>query len=312
MTEKCRTSHDSDDMPAADRIAASTQKILSRGLDLSAETLRFLDSTLGHPSAAELSALLADDTSPERDSLLELLFSPDEALQIELEDRLDIQPSEHPSAEEVVARLVAASLAVRFRFPDGRGILEVVLTAPLARRLVLGLGINRDLPARLSEVIAAHASGNTARRVRVMIRNARFTFTPANREFLCALLPKLDLQDDTGRACLAFALEMLAEIGGSADIYTALAARKRWLSRALHHSRQLREHLAHSNVETLLSQGQRLTWTDEALARRQMDYIDHICLAVFGRSEPVDTDESRQRLDLEGPPDIADLMRRLS
>lgn len=312
MTEKCRATRDSDGMPAADRIAADIQKILSRGLDLSAETLRFIDSTFAHPSAAELSALLADDASPERDSLLELLFSPDEALQIELEDRLDVQPSEPPPAEEVTSRLAAAPLAVRFRFPDGRGVLEAELTAPLARRLVLGLAISRDLPTCLSEVLAALTSGNMARRVRVMVRNARFAFTSANRGLLCALIPKLDLQDDQGRACLAFAMEMLAEIGESTDVYAALAARKRWLSKALHHSQQLREHLAHSNVETLLSQGQRLTWTDEALARRQMDYIDHICLAVFGRSEPLDTDEWRRRLDIEGPPDIAELMRRLS
>ena len=76
----------------AARIAADLQEILARGLDLSAETVRFIDSTFAHPSAAELSALLTDDAVPERDSLLELLFSPDEALQIELEGRLDLQP----------------------------------------------------------------------------------------------------------------------------------------------------------------------------------------------------------------------------
>jgi len=296
----------------AARIAADLQEILARGLDLSAETVRFIDSTFAHPSAAELSALLLDDAVPERDSLLELLFSPDEALQIELEGRLDLQPSGALSAEEVIARLTVGAPAVRFRFPDGRGALQVAMTAPLARRLVLGLGIERRLPACVAEALAEHESAGWARRVRVMIRSARFEFTPASQEFLCALIAKLNPTGDGEHACLAFALELLAEFGGSSDLYAALAARKKWLARALLHGQRLREQLARSNVETLLSQGQRLTWVDEAAALRQMGWIDRVCVAVFGHDVPVDRDGWREAVDVDGLPDVADLMRRLT
>jgi hypothetical protein len=302
MTEKRR----------AARIAADLQEILARGQDLSAETVRFIDATFAHPSADELSALLTDDAVPERDSLLELLFSPDEALQMELEGRLDLQPPGALAAEEVIARLTAGAPAVRFRFPDGRGVLRVAMTAPLARRLVLGLGIERRLPACVAEALAEHESAGWARRVRVMIRSARFEFTPAGQEFLCALIAKLDPAGDEEHACLAFALELLAEFGGSSDLYAALAARKKWLARALLHSQRLREQLTQSNVETLLSQGQRLTWVDEAATLRQMGHVDRICVAVFGHGVPVDTDGWRQAVDIDGPPDVAELMRRLT
>lgn len=297
---------------AAAHIAANLREILSRGVDLSTETLHFIDSTFSHPSAAELAAILKDDTAPEGDSLLELLFSPDEPLQMELENLLETPHGESPDAEEVVARLALEPLPVTFRFPDGRGELVVAMTTPLARRLTLGLRIGRNLPALVAEVIDANVPGRCRQRLRVMIRNARFDFTPTRTEFLCALISKLDVSDDDGRKCVAFALELLSEFGECNNLYEAIAGRKKWLAKALHRSLRLREHLIQSNVETLLSQGQRLTWVDEALARRQMGYIDRICVAVFGRIVPVDADEWRQEVDIEGLPNVADLVRRLT
>ncbi len=296
---------------AAAGIAANLREILARGLDLSTETLRFIDSSFSHPSAAELAALLQDDTAPERDCLLELLFSPDEPLQIELENRLGLPHDEPPSAEEVIACLAAAPLPVMFRFPDGRGTLELSMTTPLARRLVLGLKIDRDLPGGIAERIAASVPGQGGQHLRVMIRSAGLEFTPANSEFLCALIPKIDVHDEDGRKCFAFALELLSEHGAADNLYAALTARKKWLAKALHHGQRLREHLARANFETLLSQGQRLTWVDEALVRHQMGFIDRICVAVFGHIVPVDADGWRHAVDFDGFPNAADLRRRL-
>jgi hypothetical protein len=315
MTAKHRAPQAQDGRPstvAAADIAADLREILTRGLDLPEETLRFIDSTFSHPSATALAEIIDDDADPERDSLLELLFSPDEPLQIELESRLSRLPGETPSAGDVAARLAAAPLPVRFRFPDGRGMLEVPLTAPLAHLLVHGLGIDRVLPAGVDAAIEATVPGRSGRRLRVMLRNARFEFTPAGCEFLCTLIPKLDIRDEDDRACFAFALELLAELEASAEVYTALSARKKWLARALRHGQQLREQLAQSNFETFLSQGQRLAWVDEPLIRRQISFIDRICVAVFGRLTPVDPSGPSQAVDIEGLPDVADLMQRLT
>jgi hypothetical protein len=297
---------------ASARIAAHLREILEAGLDLTPETLSFIDSTFSHPSAAELAAILGDDAAPERDSLLELLFSPDEDLQLALEDFLDARQEASPAPQEVLARLAAAPLTAVFRFPDGRGTLAAAMTAELARRMVFGLRIDRALPAAIAAVIDACAAGCSGRRLRVMLRNARFDFRPTHEEFLCALIPKLDVQDEDGRECLAFALELLSDLGASADLCAALAARKKWLIKAVHHGERLREHLKQSNFETLLSRGQRLTWVDEALARRQIGFVDRIGVAVFGCTVPVDVDDWRQTIAIEGLPNVADLMRRLS
>jgi hypothetical protein len=297
---------------AAANIADTLREILARGLDLSSGTLRFIDSTFSQPSAAELAEILRDETAAERDSLLELLFSPDEALQIELEPQLTLPDGGGAAEEEVAARLAAAAPTVTFRFPDGRGELAAALTEALACRLVRGLGIGRKLPASAAEAIEAVVPEHWRRYVRVGLRNARFDFTPPRTEFLCALIAKLDFQGDDGRQCFAFALELLAELGASGDIWELLAARKKWLSQALHHGRRLREHLSRSNIETLLSQGQRLTWVDETTVRRQMGFIDRVCLAAFGAVAHVDSDLQTQVVELDGQADVAAILRSLS
>lgn len=310
--------HSVDDgqaMPSAGgagRIAARLRAILAAGLDLTAETVRFIDSTFSHPSAAELAAILADDAAPERDSLLDLLFSPDEGLQLELEDLLDDRRETGPSPEAVAARLAAAPLSVPFRFPDGRGRLEAPLTAELARRLVQGLRIDRKLPAAVAAAIRTNAAGPCRRRLRVLLRNARLGFGPVHEEFLCALIPNLGVRDEDGRDCFAFALELLSDIGESPDVRAALAARKKWLVRALHHGERLREQLRRSNFETLLSRGQRLTWVDDALARRQIGFVDRISMAAFGSRVPVEADGWGQAVEIDGLADVADWMRRLA
>jgi hypothetical protein len=289
-------------MPSANAadIAGKIREVLERGMDLSSETLRFIDGTFSHPSAAELQAVLADEASVERDSLLELLFSPDEALQVELENLLALAPRASAEPQEVAACLTLAPLAVIFRFPDGRGQLQVALTPPLARRLSSELRMERSLPAPAAEAIDAKLAGRARQRLRVMLRNARCDFTPPITEFLCALIPRLEVDDDEGRECLAFALELLAEGGAAEDIPAALAARKRWLVKALHHSHRQREHLSQANVETLLSRGQRLTWVDEAATRRQIVFIDRICLAVFGDIPAVDSGRPVQEAAIDG------------
>jgi hypothetical protein len=144
-----------------------------------------------------------------------------------------------------------------------------------------------------------------------MLRSTRFEFTPDRSEFLCALIPKLDIRDEDERACLAFALELLEDVEASGGVYPAFVARKQVLVKALQRGRRLGEQLAASNFETLLSQGQRLTWVDEALARRQMSFVDRACRAVFGRIPPGDSVGTPQVIDFEGPPNPEDLLRHL-
>jgi hypothetical protein len=70
------------------QLAEKIIDILRSGLTLNPDTLHYIDSTFSNPSIGELEELLQDESSCEADSLIELLFFPDEPVQIQLEEML--------------------------------------------------------------------------------------------------------------------------------------------------------------------------------------------------------------------------------
>jgi hypothetical protein len=299
--------------PAETAIALRIRDILARGADLSPEVMRFIDSTFSDPSAAELAAILGTDADSERDSLLELLFSPDESIQLELEEFLVTKGSSGLNEEgRVVERICRPPLTAAFRLPENRGVVNVAVTPRLARRFVYQLKIDRLIPESVAADIESRLTGRDRLRLRVLLRGARFDFSPSNTDFLCRLIGQLGFADDGGWESFAFALEMLAGADSAADICRLLEERKKLLVKALHHSRQLREQLAAANIETLLSRGQRLTWIDETATMRQLVCIDRIGLAAFGRIVHPDACGSAETVAFSGLPDIGDFLRRLT
>jgi len=299
--------------PAETAIALRIRDILARGADLSPEVMRFIDSTFSDPSAAELAAILGTDADSERDSLLELLFSPDESIQLELEEFLVTKGSRGLNEEgRVVERICRPPLTAAFRLPENRGVVNVAVTPRLARRFVYQLKIDRLIPESVAADIESRLTGRDRLRLRVLLRGARFDFSPSNTDFLCRLIGQLGFADDGGWESFAFALEMLAGADSAADIYRLLEERKKLLVKALHHSRQLHEQLAAANIETLLSRGQRLTWIDETATLRQLVCIDRIGLAAFGRIVHPDPCGSVETVAFSGLPDIGDFLRRLT
>ncbi|MGE5256830.1 MAG: hypothetical protein ACM3KE_09180 [Hyphomicrobiales bacterium] len=293
-------------------IARRIRDILECGSDLSPEVMRFIDTTFSDPSADEIAAILGDESNNERDSLLELLFSPDESVHLEIEKFLLLPTAHDIDPNQVAELLCRPALRAGFRMPDGRGWLRVEITPALAGRFVHQLRMNRRIPGSMAAAIDARLAGQERLRLRALIRGARFDLHPPHMEFLNTLIERLGLEDEEGWACFAFALEVLVDIGHEADIYEALAERKKLLTRALNQGRRQREHLAVANIESLLSRGQRLTNVDEAAMRRQMAFIDQLCLTAFGRIAPVDSHGMEAALEFSDPQDLTDFMRRLT
>jgi hypothetical protein len=279
----------SDDHMADDcaGVASRIRDMLARGVTLGPGVLHFIDSTFFNPTAAELAAVAGDESASERDPLLELLFAPDEAFQIELEETLaDRRLDEDLDEERVAGLLCRPPLQVRFRFPDARDALGVEMTPPLARHFVSQLRIARPIPADLSQALESAADAGARHRARVLIRNARVRLTPETVAFLRDCLTQVGLRDGQAWDCFSFALDVLADGENPADLFQALANRKRWLVKGLTRGRKQGELLGQANIETLLSQGARLTVIDEADTRRRIGCIDRICAAVFGRVPP--------------------------
>jgi hypothetical protein len=292
-------------------IARRIRDILERGIDLSPEVMRFIDSTFSDPSADELAAILGDESNSERDSLLELLFTPDESLHFDLEEFLQLPSAGDIDPNQLAELLCRPPLWTAFRRPGGRGWLRVEMTPALARRFVYQLRIDRPIPVAIAAAIAARLDGRQSLRLRVLIRLARFDVFPLQAAFLGTLIERLGFDDEADWECLAFAIELLAGIGHGADIFAELAERKKLLIKALNHGRRQREQLAAASIEILVSRGQRLTSVDEAAALRQMHFIDRLCLAGFGRIASIDTYAREDTLEFSHQQGITDFMRRL-
>ena len=275
----------SDDHMADDcaGVASRIRDMLARGVTLGPEVLHFIDSTCFNPTAAELAAVAADESASERDPLLELLFAPDEAFQIELEETLADRKLDE---ERVAGLLCRPPRQVRFRFQDARGALSLEMTPPLARHFVCQLRIDRSIPADLSQALESAADAGERHRARVLIRNARVQLTPATVAFLRDCLTQVGLRDDQAWECFSIALNVLSDGQHPAGLFLALADRKRWLVKALTRGRKQGALLDQTNIETLMSQGARLTVIEEEETRRRIGCIDRICAAVYGRLPP--------------------------
>ena len=70
-------------------LAEKIEQIFREGFVLSDDITHYIDSTFSNPSINELEEIINDEHNCERDSLIELLFFPDDSMQVKLEEFLE-------------------------------------------------------------------------------------------------------------------------------------------------------------------------------------------------------------------------------
>ena len=266
-------------------IAAEIKKTLNKGIDLSADVVHYIDSTLSNPTIEELQAILADDANCEKDSLMELLFFPDESMQIQLEETLERHRPQNEDENKILTYLCRNPLQVTFRFEDDRGTIKLLIPEDVTRQFLVRLKISKHLDAKLIESIFNYCDDKNLSRFKVKIRNSRFSPTEKKTGFLCNFFHSIGSQSNDALECLEFVLEFLDEIKKDDDIYQALMARKKSYFLSLQKAKKMDARLEKHNVETLMAQGERVVLIDQADVRKKMRIIDRISQAVFGKTE---------------------------
>ena len=291
-------------------VAEKIIAILQGGLTLNADTQHYIDSTFSNPSIKEFEALLNDESSCETDSLLELLFFPDESMQLELEEIIEDTHFERRDEHEIQQRVCSTSLQTQIRFSDGRGSLERMVTPSNATQFVERLNLSRSLDLELRSAIARYVRPELQTRCKVKLRNARPITSPHKISFLEAFFKKLKIDNENFFDHFDFAVSFLEELEDEADIFRALMARKKHYTRSLQKAKKLDNQLIQHNVETLLLKGTRVSHIDRADARKKIQIIDHISLAVFGKTEFFDLmPTGEQSMTIEGKDDIDKLIK---
>jgi hypothetical protein len=294
-------------------LADEIKAIISEGIDLSDDVVHYIDSTFSSPGIRELQAILNDDTNCEGDTLMELLFFPDESIQVRLEEVLERCRPQKEDEEKIITYLCQNPLHVTFHFEDDRGALKLQIPDDVIRKFLLRLKISRHLEASLIESIHNYGDMQNTNRFKVKIRNSRFSSSDSKTEFLCRFFDKIGSRSNDVFECLNFILEFLDEIKKEDDVYQALMAKKKFYFISLQKAKKMDTRLEKHNIETLLMQGERLTLIDQVDARKKMQIIDRIGRAVFGKTEYFEPPASDERqFEIGSPKDIKTIVKNFS
>jgi hypothetical protein len=293
----------------ADKIVA----ILQDGLRLNADMQHYIDSTFSNPSVSEFDALLQDESNCETDSLMELLFFPDESMQLELEELIEDTLFQRRDEQEIQKHVCSTSLQTQIRFADGRGTLQKRVAPSNASQFIEHLNLTRRLDPNLGSAIDRYVHQELQTRCKVRLRNARPITSPNKISFLQSVFKKLQIDNDAFFDHLDFTLGFLDELNAEADMFPALMARKKRYLRSLQKAKKLDNKLTQHNVETLLLGGERVSYIDKADARKKIQIIDRISQAVFGKTEFVDLmPAGEQSIILEGKDDMDKLIEEFN
>jgi hypothetical protein len=287
------------------QVAEKIIDILRRGLTMNADTLHYIDSTFSNPSIGELEELLQDESSCETDSLIELLFFPDESVQLQLEEMLGEAQLQKQDEQEIQDMVCTKAFQTRIRFPDARGTLGIEVTPSNVAQFIMRLNLLRCLNPRLSASIAEYVPVTFQTRCRVRLRNTKPITSQNKILFLQAFFEKLQIDSDEFLDDLDFILSFLDECKDELDMFQALMTKKRFYFQSLQKAKNLDIQLTKHNVETLLLRGKRVTYVDKADARKKIQMIDRISLEVFGKTEFFDLMPAGEKsITLKGKEDI--------
>lgn len=251
-----------------------------KGIVLDPDTIHFIDSTFLNPSLNEFDDILTDESNLERESLMELVFSPDEAIQIKLEHVLIDEDFVEDDEKEIIDLLCSKKLNTDIIFPDGRGKLNITIREKSIASFVSKLNILWKPDEQILKALD-HIPNKTA--VSVRMRNKKVDFSENKINTLCSFLEKADSNDPLFFKCLDYLLDTLDGISDMDDIYETLSQRKHQYIESIRKRQEFAELLAKSNVETLSSQGINAPFIHVDDMRKRIEIIDIITLAVYGK-----------------------------
>lgn len=276
------------------KLAARIVAAMEHAGRLSEAVLDFIDTTLFPVEADRLALFLKSDAAgSERDSLLDLIFSPDLAVQIDLEPLIRdarLGPGDVATLSE---RILDRPIQVQIRLPDGHSLGRIRLPDFIKSQYLARLNLSFRPAPQLDAALDRELSASMATVVRVRLRNARLSPSETQQPLLERFFERMPESDPDFLICLERLLSLLPSAGQSDDFFEVLAAQKRLLYRHLQQVRRFETQLRHANMETLMLQGVPSPQASQEELLAQMRHIDLICQAIFGRVEaiaaPLDT-----------------------
>ena len=268
------------------KVAEKIEELFQNCFSLDSKVLHYIDSTFSNPSKAKIEKILTGEPDFEKETLLRLIFSPDESMQFFLEDFLEEADFTEEDVKRITGYLSAREIQGKIIFPDERGTIKVPVPPVLLSEFIDRLNISVKLHDKLTEAVKFIASDRSGTLARIKIRNARKEFSGTRLDFLSLFFEKMGSEEESiFDDCLGSVIEVLEDADDRSDIYRALSSKKATCFKSLMNAERFEELLLKNNIETLLLQGVRPVPIDKDAVRREVEIIDRICLAVFGKTE---------------------------
>jgi len=277
-----------------DPLIAKIEHFFQEGFVLSPDVLHFIDSTFSDPSLREFEMILKDESNLERESLIALLFSPDESIHRNLEDVL-IHEMYGTDDEKIITGLMCSKkLHTRVIFPDGRGELDLTVPDGTVASFISQLHIHwkpeKAILETLDRIVDTTGRPDPDDRadaikpaVTVRMRTKRSNLSEIKINTLCLFLENSDWQNPLFFTGLDYLLDTMDGISDSDDIFDILSRRKHQFSDAIRKREEFESLLEKSNPEILIQQGMRVPFVNTDDMRKRIEIIDTITLAVYGK-----------------------------
>lgn len=261
-------------------------RALENSGQLSESIISFIDTALFPVQPGALAAFLTDEESEsERDSLLDLIFSPDLAVQLALEPLLESVCWAADDRTVLHDRLQANPIHAWIKMPDGTPLASIPVPDYIKSRFLERLSLSWQLEPRIRSSIDDGLSADMALLVKVRLRNANFLPNADQQVAFCRFFQRMADDDPDYLACLDLFLSLMVKDVNAEDVYDHLADHKRFLFRSLQQAKRFEALLRRSNMETLMLQGVRALHVPQDELTLQMRLIDLICTRMFGKTE---------------------------
>ena len=245
---------------------------------------KYIASVFSDPDPAELQNILHDKADSDSDSLIDLIFTPDETVQCQLETLIETEPFNFRDEECICQRIEMQVPESYLIMPDDGVKITLSLTPGIITAFVSRLKLTQRLPLKLRTVINQQSDQETALRIKVKLRNSGMKFTSASIDFLCAFFKALS-QSKRFPDYLDFVIPFVESLPANTTIRMALQNQRNQCQNHIDLANRFEILLKQSNMETLMLQGIRTPYISKAETLAKIAVIDDIYYAIMARTE---------------------------
>lgn len=254
---------------ACELLADKIREIFQHGIKITDDVKHYIDSTFSCSCDTGLEKILNDESDTEKEPLIELLFFPDESIQVQLEGILESYNFENKDMEKILEYLIQKISVIGFQDTPGFNNFNFLIPRWAAAQFISRLNICRKINPLIIQAVDNYVESSLKNIVKVKLRNSRFIDIDTRVYFLCNFFKNLHASDDEFLQILDFILDFLDEIKDDITIFKALIQRKKSLFKNLHQAVKFEDQFKNSNMEILLLQGVRTPYINPEHTRKK-------------------------------------------